>query len=103
MPQAISAETYGIVVDDRLDSALIKLGLDALSSRQVGKVVFFSLSPHDIRTRKDWPEIVRHIRSEADAEGHYEVRQVESPEELLEASLEMKLVRLPVDTHYSRM
>lgn len=92
-----SAKVYGIVVDDRLGSPVIKIGLDALHQVDGDLLVFLCLAPHDIRTRTDWDDLVSHIRFRNGKERECEVRLVQSPEELLIASLNMRVLRLPVD------
>ncbi len=94
---------FGIVVDDRLASALIKLGLAALNRVNVDLVVFLCIPPHDIRDRTDWDDILDHIRIGNDKEKAYEVRLLQSPEELLDASLKMRVIRLPDDSVVMRI
>ncbi|TCS32611.1 hypothetical protein EDC30_12135 [Paucimonas lemoignei] len=93
-----SMQVYGIVVDDRLSNALIKLGLDALSQKKVDRLIFLCLDPHDIRERTDWTDIIAHIPATNGARPEYDVRIVQSPAELMHASLNMRVVRLPVDS-----
>lgn len=84
--------------DDRLSSALINVGLDALRQKKVDRLIFLCLDPHDIRTRMDWDDIAAHIPAIDNKRPDYEVRIVHSPQELLYASLNMRIVRLPDDT-----
>lgn len=89
---------YGIIVDDRLSSALIKVGLNALRQRPVDRLIFLCLDPHDVRSRTDWDDILAHIPATDNRRPEIDIKIVRSPEELLYASLNMRIVRLPDDT-----
>lgn len=93
-----TAQVYGVVVDDHLASAVIRVGLDALNRKQVDLVVFLCLAPHDIRSRTDWNDILSHIPLTENKQRQYDVRILQSPDELLYASLNMRVIRLPADT-----
>jgi|GEM_PF-6232184 len=95
------AEVYGIVVSDELSTPVIKVGLDALRRKDVDTVIFLCMAPHDIRTRTDWPAILAHLES-LGSDVRHEVRIVGSPADLLEASLDIRVLRLPDDRMYSR-
>lgn len=92
-----AGRVFGIVVDDRLGSPVIRVGLDALAQCEADLLVFLCLPPHDIRQRTDWPDLERLIRSAGKEHLEYETRVVDSPAELLEASLHMRILRLPTD------
>lgn len=90
-------KVYGMVIDEKLDAPMIKLGLDVLSHRDADLLLFLCLAPHDIRERTDWEDIARHIRFGNNKEAKYEVRLVRSSQELLEASFNIHIIRLPTD------
>lgn len=96
-PASAGAEVYGMVVDDRLGSPVIRLGLDRLALHPAERLVFLCLPPHDIRERTDWAELQSHLRRPDGQPLDYEVRIMSSPAQLLDASLEMRILRLPTD------
>lgn len=92
------AQVYGVVVDERLASPVINVGLEALHQKKVDRVVFLCLAPHDIRSRTDWDDILAHLPLAGDRQRQYDVRIVQTPDELLYASMNMRVIRLPDDT-----
>jgi hypothetical protein len=89
-----SMKVYGIIVDDRISSALIRVGLRALHEVDADLLVFLCLATDDIRDRTDWEELVSEIRFR-NGRSDYEVRLVSKHEELMDASLNMRVIRLP--------
>ena len=87
-------KVYGIIVDDRISSPLIKVGLRALHEIDADLLVFLCLETDDIRDRTDWEELVSEIRFRNGRSDH-EVRLVSKHEELMDASLNMRVIRLP--------
>ena len=87
-------KVYGIIVDDRISSPLIRVGLRALHDIDADLVVFLCLATDDIRDRTDWDELVPEIRFR-NGGSNYEVRLVNKHEELMDASLNMRVIRLP--------
>lgn len=91
------AKVIGMVVDGHTSGALVKLGLDALARTDADLLVFLCPAPHDIRERVDWSDIESHIRFSGGKKAAYEVQSVHSGIELMEASLRMRVMRLPDD------
>jgi hypothetical protein len=91
------AKVFGMVVDDHTSSAMVKLGLDALAKTDADLVVFLCPAPHDIRDRVDWGDIESRIRFAGGKRSAHEVQLVDSGIELMEASLRMRVMRLPDD------
>lgn len=98
-PYPDASRVYGMVIDSRLADAMIRIGLDALRAVDGELLVFLCLAPHDIRSREEWPALEREIGF-ANGKREYEVRMVTHPEELLAASLQFRVLRLPTDTVY---
>jgi hypothetical protein len=90
-------KVYGMVVHDRIPGALVELGLRTLAKVDADLLVFLCLAPHDIRVRTDWEQLASQVRFANGKQGAYEVRVLNSPEELLYASLIMRVLRLPED------
>jgi hypothetical protein len=88
-------KVYGMIIDDRIPSALVRVGLNALSKVDADLLVFLCLEADDIRNRTDWEELASEIRFGNGKQGAYEVRLVNSHEELMVASLNMRVIRLP--------
>jgi hypothetical protein len=88
-------KVYGMIIDDRIPSALVRVGLNALSKVDADLLVFLCLETDDIRDRTDWEELASEIRFGNGKQGAYEVRLVNSHEELMVASLNMRVIRLP--------
>lgn len=91
------AKVVGMVVDDHTSSAMVKLGLDALARTDADLLVFLCPGPSDIRDRVDWPDIESCIRFAGGRRAEYAVEGIESGIELMEASLRMRVMRLPDD------
>jgi hypothetical protein len=89
-----SMKVYGMIVDDRISSPLIRVGLRALHDVDADLLVFLCLATDDIRERTDWDELVSEIRFR-NGRSDYEVRLVSKHEELMDASLHMRVIRLP--------
>ncbi len=89
-----SMKVYGVIVDDRISSPLIRVGLRALHEVDADLLVFLCLATDDIRDRTDWNELVSEIRFR-NGRSDYEVRLVGNHEELMDASLNMRVIRLP--------
>lgn len=88
-------KVYGMIIDDRIPSALVRVGLNALGKIDADLLVFLCLETDDIRDRIDWEELAGEIRFGNGKQGAYEVRLVNSHEELMVASLNMRVIRLP--------
>lgn len=88
-------KVYGMIIDDRIPSALVRVGLNALSKVDADLLVFLCLETDDIRDRTDWEELASEIRFGNGKQGAYEVRLVNSHEQLMHASLNMRVIRLP--------
>jgi hypothetical protein len=88
-------KVYGMIIDDRIPSALVRVGLNALRKVDADLLVFLCLETDDIRNRTDWEELAGEIRFGNGKQGAYEVRLVNSHEELMVASLNMRVIRLP--------
>jgi hypothetical protein len=93
----VGHKVYGMVVDDHTSSAMVKLGLDAIARTDADLLVFLCIAPNDIRDRVDWPDIESRIRFAGGRRAAYDVQLVESGVELMEASLQMRVIRLPDD------
>ncbi|MBK4738863.1 hypothetical protein [Noviherbaspirillum pedocola] len=91
------AKVYGMVVDGHTSGALVRLGLDALARTDADLLVFLCPTPDDIRDRVDWSEIESRIRFAGGKRSAYDVQMVGSGIELMEASLRMRVMRLPDD------
>ena len=87
-------KVYGMIIDDRISNALIEVGLRALHEIDADLLVFLCLATDDIRNRTDWEELVSGIRFR-NGRSDYEVRLVSKHEELMDASLQMRIIRLP--------
>jgi hypothetical protein len=88
-------KVYGMIIDDRIPSALVRVGLNALRKVDADLLVFLCLETDDIRDRTDWEELASEIRFGNGKQGAYEVRLVNSHEDLMYASLNMRVIRLP--------
>ncbi len=88
-------KVYGIIIDDRIPSALVRVGLNALSRVDADLLVFLCLATDDIRDRTDWEELAGEVRFANGRQGAYEVRLVNTHEDLMQASLKMRVLRLP--------
>ncbi|MFL6718965.1 MAG: hypothetical protein ACJ8G3_21660 [Burkholderiaceae bacterium] len=88
-------KVYGMIIDDRIPSALVRVGLNALSKVDADLLVFLCLETDDIRDRTDWEELASEVRFGNGKQGAYEVRLVNSHEDLMVASLNMRVIRLP--------
>ena len=88
-------KVYAMVIDDRVPSALIRVGLHALRLVRVDRLVLLCLASDDIRNRVDWDELTGNIASALGRQDAWEVRLVNSHEELMYASLHMHIVHLP--------
>lgn len=86
----------GMVVDGHTSSALVAFGLEALARTDADLLVFLCPAPDDIRQRVDWDDIVGRIRF-ANGNPAYDVQLVHSGIELMQASLQMRVMRLPDD------
>ncbi|SMP49176.1 hypothetical protein [Noviherbaspirillum suwonense] len=89
-----SMKVYGMIIDDRISSPLVRVGLRALHEVDADLLVFLCLATDDIRDRTDWDELVPEIRFR-NGRSDYEVRLVSKHEELMDASLNMRIIRLP--------
>ena len=89
-----SLKVYGMIIDDRISSPLVRVGLRALHEVDADLLVFLCLATDDIRDRTDWEELASEIRFR-NGRGDYEVRLVNKHEELMDASLQMRVIRLP--------
>ena len=87
-------KVYGMIIDDRIPNALVKVGLRALHEVDADLLVFLCLASDDIRDRTEWDELVPEIRFR-NGRSDYEVRLVSKHEELMDASLNMRVLRLP--------
>lgn len=87
-------KVYGMIIDDRISSALVRVGLRALHEVDADLLVFLCLATDDIRDRTDWDELISEIRFRNGC-SDYEVRLVSKHEELMDASLNMRVIRLP--------
>ena len=76
-------KVYGMIIDDRIPSALVRVGLNALSKVDADLLVFLCLETDDIRDRTDWEELASEIRFGNGKQGAYEVRLVNSHEQLV--------------------
>ena len=89
-----SMKVYGMIIDDRISSPLVRVGLRALHEVDADLLVFLCLATDEIRDRTDWDELVPEIRFR-NGRSDYEVRLVSKHEELMDASLNMRIIRLP--------
>jgi hypothetical protein len=87
-------KVYGMIIDDRIPNALVRVGLRALHDVDADLLVFLCLATDDIRDRTEWDELVPEIRFN-NGRSDYEVRLVSKHEELMDASLNMRVLRLP--------
>jgi hypothetical protein len=87
-------KVYGMIIDDRIPNALVQVGLRALHEVDADLLVFLCLATDDIRDRTDWDELASSIRFR-NGRNDYEVRLVSKHEELMDASLNMRVIRLP--------
>ena len=87
-------KVYGMIIDDRIASPLVRVGLRALHEVDADLLVFLCFATDDIRDRTDWEELVTEIRFR-NGRSDYEVRLVSKHEELMDASLNMRVLRLP--------
>lgn len=87
-------KVFGMIIDDRISSPLVRVGLRALHEVDADLLVFLCLATDDIRDRTDWEELVSEIRFRNGGSDH-EVRLVSKHEELMDASLNMRVIRLP--------
>jgi hypothetical protein len=88
-------KVYAMIIDDRVPSPLIRVGLNALRMVEVDRLVLLCLASDDIRNRTDWEELTRDINDALGRQGACEVRLVNSHEELMYASLHMRIIHLP--------
>jgi hypothetical protein len=88
-------KVYAMVIDDRVPNPLIRVGLNALRKVDVDRLVFLCLASDDIRDRTDWEELIPDINNALGKQDAYEVRLVNSHEELMYASLHMRIIHLP--------
>jgi hypothetical protein len=88
-------KVYAMVIDDRVPDPLIRVGLNALRLVDVDRLVFLCLASDDIRNRVAWEELAADVGSAIGKQDACEVRLVNSHEELMYASLHMRIVHLP--------
>ena len=86
---------YAMVIDDRVPSALIRVGLNAMRLVRADRLVLLCLASDDIRNRTDWEELAADIATALGGQDACEVRLVNSHEELMYASLHMHIIHLP--------
>ena len=86
---------YAMVIDDRVPSALIRVGLNALRLVRVDRLVLLCLASDDIRDRTDWDELAADIATTLGRQDACEVRLVNSHQDLMYASLHMHILHLP--------
>jgi hypothetical protein len=88
-------KVHAMVIDDRIPDALIRVGLNALRLVDVDRLVFLCLASDDIRDRVGWEALAADIGNVLGKADACEVRLVNSHEELMYASLHMRIVHLP--------
>ena len=86
---------HAMIIDDRVPSALIRVGLNALRLVEVDRLVLLCLASDDIRDRTDWEELAADIGNALGRADACEVRLVNTHEELMYASLHMRIMHLP--------
>ena len=88
-------KVYAMVIDDRIPDPLIRVGLNALRLVDVDRLVFLCLASDDIRNRVAWDELLVDVGNTIGKQDACEVRLVTSHDELMYASLHMRIIHLP--------